>query len=514
MTPASSPKRGTQVPTDGVALASHALDVVPFNPRHLDEAREHWLRGDWKALAVLDFDGLEAHPDRARLATVRAAAALQLGDRHAARDFGRTAQKWGCDKALLLAVLLASARHSLGRACAAAGRHEQALEHFRHSLFDRNLLSEARRTARARMDDVLAELSARREQAVRQRKAGLLEGEAKVPGWIADLVSRCLAVADVHEAVDTVLDNVLATPDDRVRFLICLADRFQTCGDKLTGLHYLNTAREYAKGAERPLQAALAKRLVAEGQAAVAMDMVFAEAIAAAGAAGQDERFAQAIAQAYQTVRDAEQERREHGHELLLAYLKLHLPKLRGREAAFSMVEIGTTRENVPGQGSTRKLAEFCRLHQIAFVTVDMDPHNSRVAQRMLEGMQVDFQALTAKGEDYLRERRDPVDFVFLDAYDFDHGKHSELRQSRYVKFLGSRIDEQACHEMHLDCARSVVRLLSPDGVVCVDDTWLEDGRWTAKGTLAVPFLLDHGFELVDARNRAALLRRLPVSQP
>jgi hypothetical protein len=128
--------------------------------------------------------------------------------------------------------------------------------------------------------------------------------------------------------------------------------------------------------------------------------------------------------------------------------------------------------------------------------------------------MQVDFQALTAKGEDYLRERRDPVDFVFLDAYDFDHGKHSELRQSRYVKFLGSRIDEQACHEMHLDCARSLVRLLSPDGVVCVDDTWLEDGRWSAKGTLAMPFLLDHGFELVDARNRATLLRRLPVSQP
>lgn len=512
--PESSQPSTVQASSDEVAQVPRALDVVPFNARHLDEAREHWVSGHWKALAALDLHGLEAHPDRASLAVVGAAAALQMGDRHAAREYGRTAQKWGCDKAFLLAVLLASARHSLGRACAATGRHEQALQHFQRSLFDRNLLSQARRTARARMDEVLAELSARREQAVRQRKAGLVQGEAKVPAWIADLVSRCLSVADVHEAVDAVLDNVLATPDDRVRFLICLAERFQTRNDKLTGLHYLNTAREYAKEAERPLQAALAKRLVAEGQAAVAMDMVFAEAIAAAGEAGQDQRFAQAIAQAYQTVRDAEQERREHGHELLLAYLKLHLPKLRAREAKFSMVEIGTTRENVPGQGSTRKLAEFCRQHQIAFVTVDMDPHNSRLAQRMFEGMQVEFQALTAKGEDYLRERRDPVDFVFLDAYDFDHGKHSELRQSRYVKFLGSRIDEQACHEMHLDCAQSLLRLLSPEGVVCVDDTWLEDGRWTAKGTLAVPFLLDHGFELVDARNRAALLRRLPVTQP
>jgi hypothetical protein len=36
----------------------------------------------------------------------------------------------------------------------------------------------------------------------------------------------------------------------------------------------------------------------------------------------------------------------------------------------------------------------------------------------------------------------------------------------------------------------------------------MEDGRWSAKGTLAMPYLLANGFELVEARNRAALLRR------
>ena len=116
------------------------------------------------------------------------------------------------------------------------------------------------------------------------------------------------------------------------------------------------------------------------------------------------------------------------------------------------------------------------------------------------------------KGEDYLRRRTAPVDFVFLDAYDFDHGMHSELRQSRYERFLGSRIDEQACHQMHLECAESLLNLLTPIGLVCVDDTWLDKGRWTAKGTLAMPFLLSHGFELIEARNRAALLRRVPAA--
>src|SRR3546814_1055898 len=100
------------------------------------------------------------------------------------------------------------------------------------------------------------------------------------------------------------------------------------------------------------------------------------------------------------------------------------------------------------------------------------------------------------------------MDFVFLDAYDFDHGKHSELRQSRYKKFLGSEIDEIACHEMHLDCAKSVHLTLSAGGLVCIDDTWIDDGKWCAKGTLAVHYLLDNVFEIVEARKRAALLRR------
>jgi hypothetical protein len=48
---------------------------------------------------------------------------------------------------------------------------------------------------------------------------------------------------------------------------------------------------------------------------------------------------------------------------------------------------------------------------------------------------------------------------------------------------------------------------MAPGGLVCIDDTWQEDGQWTAKGTLAMPFLLERGFELIEARNRAALLR-------
>ena len=113
------------------------------------------------------------------------------------------------------------------------------------------------------------------------------------------------------------------------------------------------------------------------------------------------------------------------------------------------------------------------------------------------------------KGEDYLDSYAGSLDVVFLDAYDFDHGKHSRLRQSRYEKFLGAPVDDGECHRMHLACAKSIEKKLSRKGLVCIDDTWLEDGRWTAKGTLAMPYLIEHGFRVLEARNRAALLSRL-----
>ena len=496
--------------TSGGAAAHPIMDVEPFNARHLEEAREQWALANWKGITDLRSPSIAAHPDRGPLAIVNAAALLQMGDRAGAREHAWQAAEWACGRHFMAKVLLASARHALGRASAAAGRTEQAAQHFQQSLFDPRMLSEARRLAQARLDEVSAELAVRREAAARNRKVGIEPEDKSATTRIAELVARCLAAPDLHEAVDGVLERLLATPDERVRLLMQLAEHFRARGDRLIGVHYLSTARELAAGAGKALRHELAKRLVAAGQQALAMDLLFDDTLADAQEGLVSGDFVQSIRKAYQTVRDSEQASREHGHELLLAHLKLQLPRLRSQAGnrPMSMVEIGTTRESVPGQGSTRRLGEFCKEHGIEFVTVDMDPHNSRVAQKMFDGLAMGFEAVTMKGEDYLRQRKEPLDFVFLDAYDFDHGQHSELRQSRYLKFLGSRIDEQACHQMHLDCAQSVLRLLSPVGVVCIDDTWLENGAWTAKGTLAMPYLLQNGFELIDARNRAALLKR------
>mgnify|MGYP001951181199 CR=1 FL=1 len=215
------------------------------------------------------------------------------------------------------------------------------------------------------------------------------------------------------------------------------------------------------------------------------------------------------LSSAYQNIRSASIKKQQHGHDLLIDYLKENRQQFQQLEASLIMVEIGTTREDIPGQGSTLQLANLCQELGIKFITVDMDPNNSLLAKSAFSAQELNAKAVNQKGEDFLREFSSRLDFVFLDAYDFDHGMHSELRQSRYKKYLGASIDEEKCHQMHLDCAKSLVEKLSDKGVICIDDTWQDDkGNWTAKGTTAVPFLLKSGFEIIEARNRAVLMRR------
>jgi len=485
--------------------ANEALDVM-------DRARSQLLADDWPSLAQIDDADdatLEQHPQRARLALMRAEAHLQLGQAVQARLHAVRALAWGCERRLAARVLLAGAHHTLARAALAAGDEGRASGHFNLSLPATLLPNEARHLLQARQDRAAERLRALRSLARPGRDAARIE-PIEAPVWLAELVRECVAADDVHDAVDRVVEQLLSDTGDSARFFVLLSDHFRAAGDTLTALHFLKSAQQRLHKPLESERAAFARRLVALGKADEALDLMVPTALedAVSGRLAAPDRAA--MLQAFGHMKTALQVRNEHGHDLVIAHLRAALPTmaaaLGGRTA--TLIEIGTTREDVPGQGSTRKLAEFCNQHQLHFITVDMDPHNSRMARQTFAKLGMPFEAVTMKGEDYLRGHTGPMDFVFLDAYDFDHGKHSELRQSRYQKFLGSRIDELACHAMHLDCAQLVLARLSPFGAVCLDDTWLDQGRWTAKGTLAMPFLLEHGFKVVDARNRAALLVR------
>ena len=515
--PARVPPGQTMVRQDGsvpaAARRSSMLppSVVPHDPALIERLRELWLSARWTDVGFADNGSISAHPDRPRIAAMQAAALQQLGDRARARAVARQALDWGCSREELTAALLAGVHHTLARASMLAKRDTKVTGHLERAVAGVRLSSEVRRHAQARRDALEVELRGAVSANATLRLRGAQPAAVKTPAWITGLAELCLRAGDLHESVDAAMASQLTLDDDRVRFLMLLSEHMLGRGDRLTAVHFLNAARAFAGNAEATLRTELLRRLVALGAAENAVDLALESALEEVDAQAGRAPLGGTLREAYQRVRQAAQAKHEHGHELLLTYLARELHRLKalatGRQ--LTLIEVGTTREDVPGQGSTRKLAEYCQKHQLRFITVDMDPHNSRMARQTFQALgAASFEAITAKGEDYLRERAGPIDLVFLDAYDFDHGKHSELRQSRYEKYLGARIDELACHRMHLDCAESVAAKMWTHGVVCIDDTWLDQGRWTAKGTLAMPYLQENGFSVVEARNKAALLVR------
>jgi len=321
-------------------------------------------------------------------------------------------------------------------------------------------------------------------------------------GSLISLIEECLNSGnDVLDSLDHAAQKLPVR--DRALFTIASAAHFAAAGDRLLAENMLTEAEHLVQVEDRQIQLLIANVLCILGQEKAAVQKLVHDALL--GPMAMPDAVSRPLRNLLEQL--TKKDITEHGHALLLAHLEANPPARDGRKRL--MIEIGTTREAVLEQGSTEKLAARCFDLGIDFITVDMDPYNTRRAQRMFRRLGFPFRAITAKGEDFLAETREVIDYCFLDAYDFDHGNHTEIRQGRYESFLGSRISDEACHKMHYDCATSLASKLAKGGVICFDDTWTDgDGNWTAKGTTAVPFLIENGFEVIEARNRAILLKR------
>ncbi len=101
----------------------------------LERCRAWWRLGDWPSLAACGVAEIEAHPQRASLALMIAAAHQALAQDAQTRFFVALAYQWGCERRLVARTLLAGVHNTLGRAGAATGRRRrQTLQHFTEAL--------------------------------------------------------------------------------------------------------------------------------------------------------------------------------------------------------------------------------------------------------------------------------------------------------------------------------------------------------------------------------------------
>lgn len=198
-------------------------------------------------------------------------------------------------------------------------------------------------------------------------------------------------------------------------------------------------------------------------------------------------------------------ETKEHGHEFVIAEIQRRAEKgedLSGKV----LIEIGTTREDVPGLGSTSILAKLCHRHGMRMITVDMDNENTARARQQVQGLGGTLTAVCQKGEEFLQSFQEPIDFIYLDAFDFEHPNHSDKRKKKYEALLGTTINNDACHKMHLDCAVEIVRLAKVGTTVVFDDVWQEAGVWKGKGETAIPYFLQHGLVITKIGKNSVTL--------
>ncbi|MBD3248782.1 hypothetical protein GF336_01940 [Candidatus Woesearchaeota archaeon] len=187
-----------------------------------------------------------------------------------------------------------------------------------------------------------------------------------------------------------------------------------------------------------------------------------------------------------------------HGHELIIKNKEL-FKNLKGK----SLLEIGTER----GCGSTILLAEMAEEIGMDFITVDVDEEQTKNVIKPLNKINSAFKTITEYGEIFLKNFKGEIGLIYLDAFDFWHDNHSQERIDAYKK-RGTEITNENCWKMHYNCAVELVKLMKEGTYICFDDVLSKEPEWEGKGKLAIPYLLNNGFNIKIYEPNCIILER------
>ena len=164
-------------------------------------------------------------------------------------------------------------------------------------------------------------------------------------------------------------------------------------------------------------------------------------------------------------------------------------------------VEIGTSRNG--DDGSTRTIAGWAARFGKGLVTVDMDINNCNyVVEQDIANVEVICQT----GESYLEHFPSHIAYIsvlYLDNFDWDwHPDRTEdfvIEQQRRYADLGLRMNNVNSQRAHLRQAELALPALGDRCLVICDDTWYNKywGHYSGKSGAVIPFLLNHGFEIL-----------------
>ena len=203
------------------------------------------------------------------------------------------------------------------------------------------------------------------------------------------------------------------------------------------------------------------------------------------------------------------------GHDLIKKHEK-EIGKILDIDS--TIVEIGSERK----AGSTKYLAKLAHKYKVLFFTVDIDTDTSNSARKIVKNISTKFDAINKPGEMYLKETKEKLGLVYLDAFDIP-GEWINQNLIHLYEKRGQNLTLENCWKMHLDCAEAIVGKMKKGGYVCFDDVNPVNKNgdlifekvdekhptWSGKGETAIPFLLNNGFVIIDNRRAGALLKKI-----
>lgn len=177
-------------------------------------------------------------------------------------------------------------------------------------------------------------------------------------------------------------------------------------------------------------------------------------------------------------------------------YLDQFDPKCVGQ-----FVEIGTSRQG--DDGSTRTMARWAKKFNRHLTTIDIDPDNCEFVKNL--GID-DLEIINLAGEGWLSKFPKHMTYIsvlYLDNFDWNwHPEKTEDFVSeqidRYKRF-GMEMNNVNSQRAHLRQAELALDALGGHSLVICDDTWYNRwwGHFSGKSGAVVPFLMNHGFEIL-----------------
>lgn len=150
-----------------------------------------------------------------------------------------------------------------------------------------------------------------------------------------------------------------------------------------------------------------------------------------------------------------------------------------------------TTDESKFGDGwSTLNWEYYCKKTNSVTYVVDIDEnHLFKAKQVVPESAYIHY--TKQDSIEYLQSFDKKIDLLFLDSYDYCGPEENIIK----------------CHNHCLSEVIAAWDKLNPNCYVLIDDVF--DMGWNGKGKLAIPYLLNNGFELIYYKSQQALLKRI-----